>query len=144
MRGSARWFSTFAKGKSSRQTGTDWSAPRGSVTRTPAAGNWATKCRDRRIQTMKIALGACAALLLAATTALHAPDYPKGSVPLVIPLAPGDATDTSARAIAEELSRELKVAIVPVNRPGAGGALGPRPVVEKKTGGQNPILTTNT
>ena len=73
---------------------------------------------------MKIALKACAALILAAATALHAQDYPKGSVTLVIPLAPGDATDTSARAIADELSRELKVAIVPVNRPGAGGALG--------------------
>jgi len=40
------------------------------------------------------------------------PGLPKGPVTLVIPLAPGDATDTSARAIAEELSRELKVAIV--------------------------------
>ena len=71
---------------------------------------------------MKIALNTCAALLLAAATLLHAQDYPKGPVTLVIPLAPGDATDTSARALAEQLSRELKVAIVPVNRPGAGGA----------------------
>src|SRR2546421_12339729 len=143
MRGSTRWFSTFAKGKSSRQTGTDWSAPRGSVTRTLAAGNWATKCRDRRIQTMKIALSACAALLLAATTALHAQDYPKGSVTLVIPLAPGDATDTSARAIAEELSRELKVAIVPVNRPGAGGVPGTGLVLRSKPDGYTIILTNN-
>src|SRR4030095_9548085 len=50
--------------------------------------------------------------------------YPTGPINLVIPLAAGDATDTSARAIIEELSRELKVAIVPVNRPGAAGALG--------------------
>src|SRR6266571_2429373 len=73
---------------------------------------------------MKIASKACAGLMLAAASQIHAQDYPKGSVTLVIPLAPGDATDTSARAIADELSRELRVAIVPVNRPGAGGALG--------------------
>ena len=92
---------------------------------------------------MKIALNACAALLLGAVTQIHAQDYPKGAVTLVIPLAPGDATDTSARAIADELSRELKVAIVPVNRPGAGGALGTDLVVKAKPDGYTIILTNN-
>jgi tripartite-type tricarboxylate transporter receptor subunit TctC len=92
---------------------------------------------------MKIAFGACAALFLAAATPIHAQDYPKGSVTLVIPLAPGDATDTSARALAEQLSRELKVAIVPVNRPGAGGALGTEMVVKSKPDGYTIILTNN-
>jgi tripartite-type tricarboxylate transporter receptor subunit TctC len=85
----------------------------------------------------------CAGLLLAAVTSLHAQDYPKGAVTLVIPLAPGDATDTSARAIAEELSQELKVSIVPVNRPGAGGALGTEFVVKAKPDGNTIILTNN-
>jgi len=80
---------------------------------------------------------------LAAATPIHAQDYPKGSVTLVIPLAPGDATDTSARALAEQLSRELKVAIVPVNRPGAGGALGTEMVVKSKPDGYTIILTNN-
>ncbi len=92
---------------------------------------------------MKIALKACAALILAAAIPLYAQDYPKGSVTLVIPLAPGDATDTSARAIADELSRELRVAIVPVNRPGAGGALGTELVVKSKPDGYTIILTNN-
>src|SRR5256886_16733673 len=92
---------------------------------------------------MKIALSACAALLLAAATALHAQDYPKGSVTLVIPLAPGDASDTSARAIAEELSRELKAALVPVNRPGAGGAPGTELVVKSTPDSYTIILTNN-
>jgi tripartite-type tricarboxylate transporter receptor subunit TctC len=86
----------------------------------------------------------CAALLsLSAAIAVHAQDYPKGAVTLVIPLAPGDATDTSARAIADELSRELRVAIVPVNRPGAGGALGTELVVKAKPDGSTIILTNN-
>jgi tripartite-type tricarboxylate transporter receptor subunit TctC len=92
---------------------------------------------------MKIALKVCAALLLAAATPLRAQDYPKAPVTLIIPLAPGDATDTSARAIADELSRELKVAIVPVNRPGAGGALGTEMVVKSKPDGYTIILTNN-
>src|SRR5712671_7129572 len=143
MRGSIRWFSTFAKERSSPQTGTDWNEPRESAMRTLGAASWATRCRDRRIQKMKIALNACAALLLAAATQIHAQDYPRGAVTLVIPLAPGDATDTSARAIADELSRELKVAIIPVNRPGAGGALGTDLVIKAKPDGYTIILTNN-
>ena len=85
---------------------------------------------------------AVAALTLAAAP-LNAQDYPKGSVSLVVPLAPGDATDTAARAIADELSREIKVAIVPVNRPGAGGALGTELVVKAKPDGHTIILTNN-
>jgi tripartite-type tricarboxylate transporter receptor subunit TctC len=85
----------------------------------------------------------CAGLLFAAVTSLHAQEYPKGAITLVIPLAPGDATDTSARAIAEELSQELKVSIVPVNRPGAGGAVGTELVVKAKPDGSTIILTNN-
>ena len=92
---------------------------------------------------MKRRFRLCAALLLGATVPLHAQDYPRGAVTLVIPLAPGDATDTSARAIADELSRELKVSIIPVNRPGAGGALGTDQVVKAKPDGNTIILTNN-
>ena len=87
-------------------------------------------------------LCAVTALALAAVP-LRAQDYPRGSVSLVVPLAPGDATDTAARAIADELSRELKVAIVAVNRPGAGGALGTELVVKAKPDGQTIVLTNN-
>jgi len=92
---------------------------------------------------MKRVFRLCAMLPLAAAVSLHAQDYPKGAVTLVIPLAPGDATDTSARAIADELSRELKVSIIPVNRPGAGGALGTELVVKAKPDGNTIILTNN-
>src|SRR4029453_13290271 len=69
--------------------------------------------------------------------------YPTGPINLVIPLAAGDATDTSARAIIEELSRELKVAIVPGNRPGAGGPPGPELVVKAPKDGHTILLTNN-
>lgn len=73
--------------------------------------------------------------LFAAALALLAPvvaaeGYPSGPITLVIPLAAGDATDTAARAIGDILARELKVPVVPMNRPGAGGALGTDLVVK--------------
>jgi tripartite-type tricarboxylate transporter receptor subunit TctC len=80
---------------------------------------------------------------LIAAVAAHAQPYPTGPINLVIPLAAGDATDTAARAITEELSRELKVAIVPVNRPGAAGALGTEIVVKAPKDGHTILLTNN-
>jgi tripartite-type tricarboxylate transporter receptor subunit TctC len=82
------------------------------------------------------------AVLLAAVQA-YAQDYPKGPISLVIPLAPGDATDTSARSMADELSRELKVPIVPINRPGGGGSVGLDSVVKAKNDGYTITLTNN-
>ena len=69
--------------------------------------------------------------------------YPTGPINLVIPLAAGDASDTAARAIAEELARELRVAVVPVNRPGAAGALGTDVVVKAAKDGHTILLTNN-
>src|SRR3982751_1644219 len=69
---------------------------------------------------------ACALISIAA----HAQQYPSGPINLVIPLAGGDATDIAARAIGDRLAHELKVPVVPVNKPGAGGALGTDLVVK--------------
>jgi tripartite-type tricarboxylate transporter receptor subunit TctC len=69
--------------------------------------------------------------------------YPSGPINLVIPLAAGDASDTAARAIAEELARELKVAVVPMNRPGAAGALGTDLAVKAPKDGHVILLTNN-
>lgn len=65
---------------------------------------------------------ACALVLFAPH--LWAQSYPSRSIDLIIPLAAGDATDIAGRAIGEMLARELKVPVVPQNKPGAGGGLG--------------------
>jgi tripartite-type tricarboxylate transporter receptor subunit TctC len=85
-------------------------------------------------------LAACTLLL---GFAAHAQGYPSGPINLVIPLAAGDATDIAARSIADELSRELKTPLVPVNRPGAGGALGTDIVVKAAKDGYTLVLTNN-
>jgi tripartite-type tricarboxylate transporter receptor subunit TctC len=68
---------------------------------------------------------------------------PSGPVNLVVPLAPGDAADIAARAMAEEMSRSLKTPVVVVNRQGAGGAIGANSVVQAKKDGQTILFAPN-
>ena len=82
-------------------------------------------------------------LLCTLVSGASAQNYPSGPISLVIPLAAGDATDLAARAVAEELARELKAPVVPVNRPGAGGALGTDLVVKAAKDGYTLVLTNN-
>src|SRR3989449_2044466 len=61
----------------------------------------------------------------------------------MIPLAPGDATDIAGGAMADELAKLLKVAVVPVSRPGAGMVIGTDSVVKAKKDGYTILLTPN-
>jgi len=81
--------------------------------------------------------------LAAATTLAHAQGFPKGPISLVIPLTPGDATDIAARAMGDELAKLLKVPVVPINKPGAGGALGTDSVVKAAKDGHTVLITVN-
>lgn len=63
-------------------------------------------------------------ILLIATPALRAQPFPSHPIQLVIPGAPGDAVDISARSVAEEVARILKVPVIAVNKPGGGATVG--------------------
>lgn len=65
----------------------------------------------------------CAALLLPAGT-LHAQNYPNRVIRMIVPIAPGGATDTSARLFSQRLSEQMGVSIVVDNRAGAGTVIG--------------------
>jgi tripartite-type tricarboxylate transporter receptor subunit TctC len=66
-----------------------------------------------------------AALLLACLCATGAAaDYPDKPIRLVVPQAPGSATDTVARILGAELAKELGQQIVVDNRPGGALTLG--------------------
>jgi len=94
---------------------------------------------------MRTLLSLLATVVLVASATPHAAaqSYPSGPITLVIPLAPGDATDVAGRTMAEELAKLLKVPVVPVNRPGAGMAIGTDSVVKAKKDGYTILLTPN-
>lgn len=83
------------------------------------------------------------ALLAGSVTPARAQGYPKGPINLVIPYAPGDATDIAARPMADELSKLLKVPVLVINRPGAGGALGTESVAKAARDGYTLLYTAN-
>ena len=83
------------------------------------------------------------ASLMVTATHVRAQSYPNQPINLVIPLAPGDATDVAGRTMGEELSKLLKVPIVAVNRPGGGMTIGTDSVVKAKKDGYTILLTTN-
>ncbi len=92
---------------------------------------------------IKTGIGVLAAAIALAATSAGAQAYPKGPINLVIPYAASDAADISARAMANEMSRQLKVPIVAVNRPGAGAALGVESVVKAAKDGYTILYTTD-
>jgi tripartite-type tricarboxylate transporter receptor subunit TctC len=69
--------------------------------------------------------------------------YPDKPINLVIPVAPGDATDIAARVMADELSKLLKVSVMVVNTPGAGGMMGANHVVKAAKDGYTLLFTIN-
>jgi tripartite-type tricarboxylate transporter receptor subunit TctC len=88
----------------------------------------------------RIAL-AFALLCLPATAG--AQPFPTGPISVVVPLAPGDAADISARALGEEISRLLNTSVVVINRPGAGGAVGTNSVVQGRKDGHTILFAQN-
>lgn len=86
-------------------------------------------------------LAACALAVL--PLASQAQGWPRGPINVVVPLAAGDGGDTTARAMAEEIAKELQVPVVVQNRPGAGGALGVQSVIAAKKDGYTVLFTQN-
>ncbi len=83
-----------------------------------------------------------ATLAVLSTSPSFAQKYPDRPITLVIPMAPGDGLDVGGRLMAEELSKLLKVPVVPLNKPGATATLGTDLVVKAKKDGYT-ILFTN-
>ena len=63
-------------------------------------------------------------VLLALAVPAVAQQYPARPVEFVIPFAPGGPTDTAIRIIQPQLAANLGAAVVLVNKPGGGGAVG--------------------
>ncbi|MES2187097.1 MAG: tripartite tricarboxylate transporter substrate binding protein [Pseudomonadota bacterium] len=74
----------------------------------------------------KFVIAAAAALLasLAAGVSAQEGPFPSKPIRIIVPLAPGGATDTIARIVGKQLSIALNTPVLIENRTGAGGIIG--------------------
>jgi tripartite-type tricarboxylate transporter receptor subunit TctC len=91
-------------------------------------------------------LVAGAAALSAVSRVARAQAYPTRPVRLIVPIAPGGATDILARLMGHWLSERLGQQFVIDNRPGGGSNIGTEAVVRAPPDGYTLLLvsTTNT
>ena len=76
-----------------------------------------------------------AAGLLALALNAGAAEYPAKPIRMLIPFAPGGATDILARYVGTHISQALSVQVVPDNRPGANGIIAAEMLVKSPADG---------
>ena len=89
-------------------------------------------------------LAAGAAALPFAPHVARAQAYPTRPVRLIVPLAPGGATDIVARLMGQWLSERLGQPFIIENRPGAGGNIGTDTVVKARPDGYTILMASTT
>ena len=101
----------------------------------PNALNRRTACR------LTLAAMVAAGALIGAPA--FASDYPQKPIKLVVPWAPGGATDVIARVIGQRIGQELGQSVVVDNKPGAGGNIGTAGFVREKADGYALLMGTS-
>ncbi len=86
-----------------------------------------------------LALALLLALVLGCSAAV-ADTWPSKTIKLVAPFAPGAASDSLARALAEALRAELGQTVIVENRAGAGGSIGVGAVAKAPPDGYTAVL----
>jgi tripartite-type tricarboxylate transporter receptor subunit TctC len=96
------------------------------------------------ITPLRAAIAAVAATVgFTGPDALHAQSFPAKSVTLVVPSAAGGGTDTIARLIGDQLSKQLGQSFVVENRTGAGMLVGTTAVAKAAPDGYTLLVGLN-
>jgi tripartite-type tricarboxylate transporter receptor subunit TctC len=85
---------------------------------------------------------ACAAALGSAIPVL-AQDFPKANIDMTVLFPAGTSADVTARILAQGMGKQLGVNVLPVNRPGAGGAIGYKYLASQKPDGYAIVWNSN-
>src|SRR5690348_13760836 len=75
--------------------------------------------------------------------AAMAQDWPSRRLTIIVPFAPGGATDIPARLIAPKLQESLGQPVVIENRTGAGGIIGMQAGAQAQPDGYTLLMATN-
>jgi tripartite-type tricarboxylate transporter receptor subunit TctC len=106
--------------------------------------NWISGRKGIDLVRVKAAISSCLlgllvglSMVMVSGTHLEAAgsDYPNRPISLIVPYAPGGLIDTSARAFADVLQKQLKQPVVIVNKTGGGQAVAGKHVVTAKPDG---------
>jgi tripartite-type tricarboxylate transporter receptor subunit TctC len=70
--------------------------------------------------------------------------YPDRPIKIIVPFSPGGAVDGPTRAIAQELSKQMKQQVIIENKPGAGATIGTDIVAKSPADGYTLLLASQT
>jgi tripartite-type tricarboxylate transporter receptor subunit TctC len=87
-----------------------------------------------------VSAAACGLLAGAMPAAFAQQDFPSRALKIVVPFTAGGSSDVQARLLAERLGRLYKQTVVVDNRPGAGGHIGGKVVVDSPADGYTLML----
>jgi tripartite-type tricarboxylate transporter receptor subunit TctC len=85
-----------------------------------------------------------ASVFLAPLITVNAASYPKKSITLIVPFAPGGGTDSIARDLAKILSEKLGQSVIVDNRGGGGGSIGASMGSKAEADGYTLLFVTST
>jgi len=83
------------------------------------------------------------AVALPFAPAARAEDYPTKPIKIIVPFAPGSATDIAARGLGAKLQGILKQPVIVDDKPGASGQLGASAVATSPADGYTLLMGTN-
>ncbi|MBL8325305.1 MAG: tripartite tricarboxylate transporter substrate binding protein [Rubrivivax sp.] len=89
-----------------------------------------------------LALAAAATALLVLAGAAHAQTFPGKPLTLIVNFPPGGAADVIGRALAQQLSEQLKQQVVVTNRPGANGNIGAEAAAKAPADGHTLLMSS--
>lgn len=99
------------------------------------------QCIRHRSTDAGLALFTC--LIGICTTSVAASDFPSKPITITVPFAAGATTDTTARVVADLLSKKLSVPTIVENKVGANGRIGATFVARSAPDGYNILLSSD-